>query len=402
MHMAGSKPLTKKKSIILITVVFLVLTTMRIGWILYFQGPDHPYAEKGKIDFSEWEFTNDQTISLDGEWAFFPNEMIDPSSIHSHKPSHFISVPGDWQQTMPATEEGNTYGYGTYYLQIILPKSPSSYGLRVNEIVSAAHLYVNGELTGEHGYPHPSADHAKGDYGPFYVLFSNDQETVDLVLHVSNYDLPTTGCISKSINIGTNHAIIHENQRAFTLQTMVFVIYLLHSLYAFFLYYISKGFYQRELFFYGLMLIIAGFVVLIDDDIVLHLPISVVSHLKLLGFLFISTLVTIVTSVKYMFQINSPLYKNILILYVILTGCILFVPFDYLNYLAVGGILIYLMAFYYLFSQTIKIIQHGHPDGIYILLFITGYTSNMVWGALINFRLVDIPYYPFDFIFSVV
>ena len=400
--MAGSKPLTKKKSIILITVVFLVLTTMRIGWILYFQGPDHPYAEKGKIDFSEWEFTNDQTISLDGEWAFFPNEMIDPSSIHSHKPSHFISVPGDWQQTMPATEEGNTYGYGTYYLQIILPKSPSSYGLRVNEIVSAAHLYVNGELTGEHGYPHPSADHAKGDYGPFYVLFSNDQETVDLVLHVSNYDLPTTGGISKSIKIGTNHAIIHENQRAFTLQTMVFVIYLLHSLYAFFLYYISKGFYQRELFFYGLMLIIAGFVVLIDDDIVLYLPISVVSHLKLLGFLFITTLVTIVTSVKYMFQINSPLYKRILILYVILTSCIIFVPFDYIYFLAVGGILIYLTSFYYLFSQTIKIIQKGHPDGIYILLFITGYTSNMVWGALINFRLVDIPYYPFDFIVYVV
>lgn len=170
--MAGSKPLTKKKSIILITVVFLVLTTMRIGWIIYFQVPDHSRVEKGIIDLSDWEFTDDQTLTLDGEWAFFPNEMVDPSSMQHRIPSHFISVPGDWQQAMPANEAENTYGYGTYYLQIILPEQgPSAYGLRINEIVSAAHLYLNGELTAEHGHPHPSADHAKGEYGPFYVLF---------------------------------------------------------------------------------------------------------------------------------------------------------------------------------------------------------------------------------------
>lgn len=69
--MIGSKPLTKKNSTILVTVFFLILPIMRIGWMLYFETPEHPHTEKGVIDFSDWEFTDDHTLSLDGEWAFF-------------------------------------------------------------------------------------------------------------------------------------------------------------------------------------------------------------------------------------------------------------------------------------------------------------------------------------------
>lgn len=401
--MIGDKFLSRRKTLLIIGLFFTILTIFRIGWMVYCKTPDHPLAQKGVIDFSDWAFTDDQTITLDGEWEFYPNEFIDPHNTVEHTTPHqYISVPGSWAKSINADGDKPVYGHGTYRVKILLPgEEDSLYGIRMKEVTSAARVYIDGELVSTYGHPDVAKDQSKGEHGPFSVLFPTNNREIELMIHVSNYDVSMRGGITKSINIGTSDAIIKDDRQSLTLQMAVFVVYIIHSIYAFILYFMARGFYQRELLFYGFMLVIAGFVVLIDDDIVLHLPINVIAYQKLLSFLFISTLMTLVTSIKYLFQIKSRLFSTIVTLYTVVSIIILVIPNDYYMYSGIGAMFLYLLSFYFLFSQTVKIIQRGNKEGIYVLLFITGYTSNMIWGSLINMGLVDIPYYPFDFIIYV-
>jgi hypothetical protein len=40
-----------------------------------------PEAKLGQIDLQDW--SGAESISLDGEWIFFPNELLNPSPIYS-------------------------------------------------------------------------------------------------------------------------------------------------------------------------------------------------------------------------------------------------------------------------------------------------------------------------------
>lgn len=404
--MPPNKPLTKKKVFFLITILFLGLTGLRISWFLYHKTPDHPHAEKGLIDVRDWKFSNKQLITLNGEWEFYPNQFIEPLSIDKNEQRQkvqYISVPGNWVNEISENKKKSAIGYGTYRLKVILPKNESIYGLRIENINTAAKVYANGKLLSTFGNPATSAYLAKGKRGPFSTQFFHDKEReVELIIHVSNYDLASKGGIIGEVKFGTQTAIMKKSQQSLTLQTTVFIIYLLHSLYAFSLYFMNKKENQKDLFFYGLMLVIAGFVVLIDDDIVLHLPISVEWYHKLLNLLFISTLITLTTSIKYLFQIKSRIFQLQVLVYCFLSFALFITPYDYFMFLNFGMMILYLLSFYFLFSNTINVIQENQGEGIYVLFFITGYTSNMFWGGLINSGLVNIPFYPFDFIIYVV
>ena len=106
--------------------------------------------------------------------------------------------------------------------------------------------------------------------------------------------------------------------------------------------------------------------------------------------------------IKSMFDIKTKLYHLLIILYVLLCISIVFVPFSYYFYLRLGTTILYILSFVFLFTQTIKIIKSGHSDALFILLFLTSYTSNMFWGMLINWGIIEIGFYPFDFIISII
>ncbi|HEY4599747.1 MAG TPA: ATP-binding protein [Cerasibacillus sp.] len=399
--MRSNQPMTKKKILLLITLLFIGLTGLRIAWIMFHKTPDQPYVEKGVLDLSNWTFTDKYTVLLDGEWEFFPNKFINPNNSAKHvkteEPS-YITVPGSWKD-----ELDSHIGHGTYRLKIILPDNGEMmHGLRIEEITNAAQIYINGRKISDYGTPGTSRDTSIGKRGPRLAFFPVNQNEIDIIIHVSNYDLPFRGGITDSIKIGTETAIIKEDHRSQNFQLAVFIVYLLHSVYAIVLYIMARKYYQKELLFYGLMLIVAGFTVLIDDDMVLQLPINAEAYHRLLHILFSTVLITLVTAIKYLFNVKSRLHSILVGLYIVIVIGIIIVPIEHFYLVHNGKNILYLLSFYLLFSLTIKFVQKGNDEGIYVLFFITGYTSNMVWGTLINAGLVKIPFYPFDFIIYVV
>ena len=54
-------------------------------------------AQNGVIDLSEWKFSSDGNVKLDGEWAFYWDKLIAPGEFGSAvEPTGYYSVPGYW------------------------------------------------------------------------------------------------------------------------------------------------------------------------------------------------------------------------------------------------------------------------------------------------------------------
>src|SRR5690625_1505918 len=116
--MANGKLIKRKKTFITISLIVLILTSFRIGWIIYHKTPHSPLAKNGVVDLTAWDFVNEETIILNGEWKFYPNMFINPTSGEVIEEGHLIPVPGGWSDLF---EGNNTFNYGSYRLKIILP-----------------------------------------------------------------------------------------------------------------------------------------------------------------------------------------------------------------------------------------------------------------------------------------
>src|SRR5699024_2885114 len=191
--------------------------------------PQHPQAKKGHIDLSSWEFTDDQTITLNGEWEYFPNEFLDPTKNYNRLKSVYTTVPSSWS-TLHHEDQEN-YGYGTYRLHVTLPNTDeeTQYGLVFRRIINDADVFINGKHIDTFGNPSTSPGNTAGRNIPNTRKFQATDNELDLLVHVSNYEIPFYGGIISSVQIGTQTATIKERTLTNTLQLIVAIIFLLHA-----------------------------------------------------------------------------------------------------------------------------------------------------------------------------
>lgn len=399
--MPNSKPMSRKRIYMTLLLFILGLTSFRIGWIFYHEEPDHPDAVQGAIDLRDAEFTDERTLSLDGEWAFYPGELIDPDNPENTPPPAFLNVPGDWREALPENGLTSAFGAGTYRLSVRLPEGTEGlFGLRINKAFSASSVFVNGMEIAKQNDASTNI-HTSTLRGPYTGQFPISSENLDIIIHLSNYDLPFTGGLTESVEIGTTIAVVKESSSSTGLQLSIGVIYLLHSLYAFFIFFFAKSNYRKEVLFYGLLLVSSGISILIDDNVVFQLPISIEWSNSLLLFLFISTLWITLKFIQHLFGLKTRIYRYLTISYVVIVITILIVPFKLFPYLSIPLALFYIISLFVLFKDTIRVIRKGYPDAIFILLFIAAYLSNVGWGLAIKAGISKIPYYPFDFLLAI-
>lgn len=401
--MFDAKPTTMKKIYFFILLLLVLLTCFRVGWLFYHSPPVHPKAGKGVIDLREWVFTDRQTITLDGEWEFYPGQFLESASqLDSKNESmEYLSVPSDWREV--ASEDGTPYGYGTYRLQVLLPDSEQhSYGIRLKDVSTAARVYINDVFIKERNSPTESADPVRTERGPFSLLFYNESNTAEIMIHVSNYEMPFQGGITGTVQIGTDTAILKEGAASVTLQIIVSVIYLMHIAYTIVIYIFGKGKYRKEFLLYWLLLGLNVFANLIDDNVLLQLPLPIGTTQKLLIFLFVSILISMLKLLEHLFQIKIRFMRLLASLYIFIVLGLLIIPLE--QFFLFMGLFVgafYALSFFTFFSETVKTIRNGFSDAIFLLIMLTSYMSNAVWGIAINLGAIEIPYYPFEFIIPI-
>src|SRR5690625_6745356 len=101
---------------------------------------------------------------------------------------------------------------------------------------------------------------------------------------------------------------------------IVALLIVVHGLYAFGLYIINRKQKQRELIYFGLLLIFAAFSTLVDDDklLISALPIDATLSLKLLYFSFAVKVFFIFSLINYIFLLLILFFKFFFFLFVFL------------------------------------------------------------------------------------
>ncbi|MGM8364358.1 ATP-binding protein [Virgibacillus sp. W0181] len=401
--MANNKPISTKKIFLIISIVLVVLTCFRVAWILYHNTPEHPEAKQGTIDLSSWDLKDNETISLDGEWNFYPNIFITPTEHNLEeimKKREILSVPGNWDRS---GEEGSLYK-GTYHLKIELPPDKNAlYGMKVKDISSAAAIYVNGKKITEIGNASVNIEQYKSRSGTYNALFQTATNEADIMIHVANNESIHSGGIPKSIVFGTAEAINKKTDTSRTLQLIMFSILIIHSIYALGMYFLNKN-RQKELLYFGLLLILAACSIIVDEDKLLFylLPVNATWALKLLYFTFAGTLFFILNFINHLFKRNRGSIQTLLRLYSILVILLLILPASYTMYVGYGIMLLNVISYSVIFITVLHEIKNGNNSAIYILLANVINLYNVLWGVAINTNLVGIPYYPFDYLLAIV
>lgn len=160
-----------------------------------------------RVDLTEWDPETQGTRMIDGVWAFFPGELLDPRTVDT----------GLWQEfSMPGTWEGGT-GSATFAVRVALPEGLREGALRIEPASTAYRLYLNRQVVAHSGTP---AEHPEGAVplrAVRTVAFTVPERVapgapgeVEVVLHVSNWD-HRVGGMWRPIVVGTPAQILAKD-----------------------------------------------------------------------------------------------------------------------------------------------------------------------------------------------
>ncbi|WP_238187787.1 ATP-binding protein [Paenibacillus sp. L3-i20] len=394
----------KKRKITLIIVIFLlILTGIRSVWLQLQHSPAHANATNGQLDLQEWDWSVEPKLTLNGEWVFYPYQLVEPIVNHPHGErvsgeSRFITLPSNWRKAL--NEDTNSaYGFASYRLQIQVKSNDSQqYRIRMPAIPASSALFVNGELLAQSGQPaERAANYITGNV-PYSATFAAKHGFVDIIIQVANFDDRIMSGIMQPIKFGTEEAMNRAYLFSVGTQLAVCLILFMHIIYAVVLFFIGAR--HRALIPFTLMIFCATITILIDDERILSDWFSVdyewtwkLYYLSFLG----------VAACMFHYTINllqKPMmlrwiwwYTALCVVYAIF---VLLFPARLLSYVEPLHASLVIIPFFIVPILSVLDIRRGNSDMIFILLGAVAIMTNVVWGIVKNSGAIQSSYYPVD------
>jgi len=236
----------KSLTAIVITLVLLIATYGSLFAYISLQKKQTPIAANGTMDLTSWSFAEDGIVPLNGEWEFYPNQLLTHEDLlSSAQPSStLLQVPGTWSSRM------KTIGMATYRLRLHIGNTETMYGLKTASIQISNRLIVNGEIVASSGNPAEKRDYYALNK-PYVSYFTLNPGWNELLIQVANYDFSGSSGINETISLGTAKQISGIRDRALMHDWVTVTAFLIMGLYFVGLYAQRK--YDRSLIVFGLV-----------------------------------------------------------------------------------------------------------------------------------------------------
>ena len=214
---------------------------------------DLPKAEDGALVLTNENFMGIHKIPLNGEWEFFWQELLSEKEIEERldtlNPAN-INVPSTWEDTV-----STPYGYGTYYLKVILPEEKVGNTLAIDTVNQGTSytLTVDGVRIASNGYVGNSTETSVPEYSNRLVYFTPRDKEINIVLHVSNFIQPYGGLFNP-IYIGTTEQVVQSYNIGLAVSMFIIGGILVMGIYVLFIYLFRKK--EKVFLFFGLINIV--------------------------------------------------------------------------------------------------------------------------------------------------
>ena len=116
--------------------ITLLLALLSYACSPIFSAKKTPIAKNGILDLSTWDFEKDGAVELKGEWHFLWEQLL-PKDGWNSQPM-VAKVPSRWTAYQKEGKRLETFGYGTYQIEVKLPKN-----LPQDQLGFRIHAYEN-------------------------------------------------------------------------------------------------------------------------------------------------------------------------------------------------------------------------------------------------------------------
>ncbi|TVR93210.1 MAG: diguanylate cyclase [Spirochaetaceae bacterium] len=182
----------------MVSVIFsLTITAFLIPILIatpnsYHSGAVTPRVSNGRIDASEWDFKAHGLIPLNGDWRFFPDQLLTPADLR------VLEEQGTDAETLriPAVLPASDYRGGTLVTTVLLPPGLSTgaerpgqavLGLKLRYFSSANAVWIDGVQYAETGRVSLDPSEYQARYEPAEISFVPAGEEVELLIQFSNF-----------------------------------------------------------------------------------------------------------------------------------------------------------------------------------------------------------------------
>jgi len=394
-----------KRILLLIGIYLLIITGIRLAWVNLQSPPPHPDAAQGQLDLTQWDYSSNRAIPLDGEWEFYPYSFYesDYGQLQATPQPEYIKVPGNWGQTLDPLDH-SPIGYGSYRLLIhVHVDKEQLLGIRIPPIPTASELYVNGKLLAHSGTTGKDAGSFTARKVPYSANFYPGSDTIEVVIQVANYYDYSKGGLTSPVLIGTEQAIEKKVWYSRGMQVILCVILLLHAVYACLFLFIGGR--ASGLSNFVLLIFSAILSNLIDDErlLTIWMPISYewyirLFHLSYLGIIYFLFRNAMLLTEKNTTSARYRWFNYICLLYVGIALLLPLQPLLKLGYFAMPLLLFTMAA---VPTLAFRSARQGNRNAMYLLIGGITISINSAWGLINTFYFPEIGYYPFDILFAV-
>lgn len=168
-------------------------------------------SDNGQFDISGLH--EHTIIALDGEWFFWPEQLLEPSEVAVQISSAYESthpVPGVWQKIGLFESFSSIINSGTLACYVTLDPDVKEWGMRIPNALSAFEFYVNDELLEHSGKVSSNIlDFVPSNKLAMVYFPAPEDSTILLTLRIANFSTPYTGTWD-SILIGEKESVANK------------------------------------------------------------------------------------------------------------------------------------------------------------------------------------------------
>lgn len=265
-----------------IVAVIATIFGLHVIWLQHFSTMKYGEIKNGQLNLQQWHNDSDETLTLDGEWEFYPEAFIISDADYNEVEAIPVIVPGSWEKSLDTN-----VNYGSYRLQIQLkPGDRKTYGIYVASIQNASRFYINGILAGGAGQPEKEMQLYTPFNTPYIVEAEADRQgKIEIIIETANYVLRGQSGLDMSLQFGEKAVIVKRNGLSILMEQLVFVVFIMHAIYAAHLYII--GIRNKQLLYLAALLIIILLILSGNGNKLIYnwLPLTYVSDYMLKGLL---------------------------------------------------------------------------------------------------------------------
>lgn len=247
----------KNKYLTILLFSFFIVSCDKFG--------EKPKANDGVINLSEYDFSENEIVKLDGDWEFYYNQLLAPKDFEKNHEYTFQEFPKDWNKYTINEEKITGRGYGTYRLKIIPNNKDSLYILRIGRIDVSYNLFANDKLIASAGVVADNKEENKPEWVVQTVEIGT-RDTIELVLQIANFRHKKGGA-KASLEITTLSKMIKSQERSFAFDFFLIGLILIMALYHFALFYLRHV--DKSTLYFSLMLIWVILHLLMDEHLVI-------------------------------------------------------------------------------------------------------------------------------------